>query len=123
MPVITIISSPKDLELFDISTTDFEKEQIAKFWPGANTLIFKLPSGVTRSFRLPDNEFLISILKETGPLISTSANLHNQPFAKTIEEAISNFGDVVDFYVDGGTLDNPPSHVYNLTNGVVEQIR
>lgn len=123
MPFITVINSPEDLTLFDIQIGEFEKEQIEKFWPGPNTLIFKTREGETRSFRIPRNDFLISILNETGPLISTSANLHGQPSAKNIQEAQEYFGDEIDFYVDGGELNNPASSVYNLTSGEIIKLR
>lgn len=120
---ITIISSIEDLKIFGVQTDDFEREQIDKFWPGPNTLIFKDQAGEMRSFRIPNNEFLIKILSVTGPLISTSANFHSQPFAATVDEAIANFGEEVDFYVDGGELDNPPSSMYRIFDGKIEKIR
>lgn len=123
MPLITAVSDKKDLELFDVEVGDFEKEQIQKFWPGPNTLIFKTKSGETKSFRLPDNEFLISILKETGPLISTSSNISGKPSARNIQEAINYFEEKIDFYVDSGELNNPPSNVYDLTKGELIKLR
>jgi L-threonylcarbamoyladenylate synthase len=123
MPMITAISSEDDLSLFGIEIGEFEKDLINKYWPGPNTLIFDTKDGSTRSFRVPDNSFLISVLKKTGPLISTSANPHEMPFSKDITQAIEYFGDKVDFYVDGGELNNPPSSVYKISKGEVTKIR
>mgnify|MGYP001574031689 FL=1 len=123
MPFITLISEINELKLFDVIIGDFEREQINKFWPGPNTLILKTLSGETRSFRIPRNDFLQSILKTTGSLISTSANLHLKPSAKNINEAIEYFGDKIDFYVDGGELNNPPSSVYDISEGKVNKLR
>ena len=45
-------------------------------------------------------------LEQTGPLIAPSANLQGQPPAKNIQEAYEYFGDAVDLYVDGGTVES-----------------
>src|SRR5687768_12891602 len=55
-PFITLISAVEDLKLFDIHLTPFAQEQTAKLWPGPNTFIFTIPSGETKSFRLPAND-------------------------------------------------------------------
>lgn len=124
MPFITLIQKVEDLELFDIIPSDFELEQIKNYWPGPNTLIFETSNtGKTLSFRIPDNRFLHEVLKNTGPLISTSANLYKQPTSTTIDEAINYFGDKIDFYVDGGELKNPPSSIYKIENNQILKIR
>ena len=61
-PVITIISSIKQLQPFDVVKDTFVQEQMAKFWPGPNTLILKTLAGPTRSFRMPNNAFLQSCI-------------------------------------------------------------
>jgi L-threonylcarbamoyladenylate synthase len=123
MPMITVVSSEDDLSLFGVEIGEFEKDLIKKYWPGPNTLIFDTKDGSTRSFRIPDNDFLVSVLRITGPLISTSANPHEMPFSKDMTQAIDYFGDKVDFYVDGGELNNPPSSVYKISKGEVVKIR
>lgn len=123
IPMITAISSEDTLPSFGIEVGEFEKDLIKKYWPGPNTLIFDTKDGGTRSFRIPDNDFLISVLKKSGPLISTSANPHEMPFSKDINQAMEYFGDKIDFYVDGGELNNPPSSVYKISKGEVIKIR
>lgn len=123
MPYITLIDSVVSLKDFDIKPTPFQADIISRYWPGANTLIFEDVNGSTRSFRLPAYEFLIKILSSTGPLISTSVNKHGSSNATTIEEAYSNFKNVVDFFVDAGPLNNAPSRVYNLVNDTLVQLR
>lgn len=55
-------------------------------------------------------------LEHTGPLITSSANQPGQPPATTIDEAIAYFGDMVDFYVDGGLRENTlPSTIIRPT--------
>jgi L-threonylcarbamoyladenylate synthase len=82
----------------------------SKFWPGQLTLIFpttplgKLMSGGRDNIgvRIPDSEFMLKLLKETGkPLMTTSVNVSNKKSAKTFEEALE-FDGIADVIVDGG---------------------
>jgi len=123
MPFISLISSLSDLDRYHIVLSHKEQEMIKQFWPGPNTLIFLDDQKNTRSFRLPRNDFLQAVIKLTGPLISTSANLHGQSAAKDLLQCQETFGQEVDFYVDGGVLDNPPSSIYKTENGEVIKLR
>jgi len=122
-PLITLISDEKELEQFGVEIGEFEKELMKKYWPGPNTLIFDTKGGDTRSFRLPKNDFLLAVLKKSGSLISTSANINKMPFSKNVNQAVVYFGDKVDFYVDGGEEDNPPSSIYKISKGELTKIR
>lgn len=82
-----------------------------KFWPGQLTLIFpttalgKILSGGRDNLgvRIPDDEFMLKFLKETGnPVMTTSVNVSNQKSAKTYEETLQ-FDGIADIIVDGGT--------------------
>lgn len=77
------------------------------------------------AFRIPvTTPWLVEVLKQTGPLIAPSANLQGQPTATTIDEAYEYFGDAVDLYVDGGTVESAePSHLYRVHNGIAERLR
>lgn len=77
------------------------------------------------AFRIPSTTpWLLHVLERTGPLIAPSANLQSQPPAANIEEAYAYFGDAVDMYVDGGTVDSAePSHLYRVRDGVAERLR
>lgn len=123
IPLITLIDNVKYLSDFGVEIRAFEKDSISKYWPGTNTLIFITKEGGTKSFRIPSDDFLISILKETGPLVSTSANTHGGPTCLNIKGAIKYFGDGVDFYVDGGNLNSPPSNIYRIEKGSIIKIR
>lgn len=123
MPYITLISSTAELTKFDIVLNGFALQQCNKFWPGPNTLIFETLAGNSRSFRLPRNDFLLTLLQITGPLVSTSANIHKGSVAKTVQEAYGVFGDLVDFYVDGGELNNPPSSIFKILDDEIVKIR
>ena len=81
-----------------------------KFWPGQLTLIFpttvlgKIMSGGRDNLgvRIPDNEFMLKLLKEIGkPIMTTSVNVSSKKSAKTFEETLA-FDGIADIIVDGG---------------------
>jgi len=58
----------------------------------------------------------IELLRETGPMAVSSANVSGQPPAATAEEARGQLGDTVDVYLDGGTApQQAASTVLDLT--------
>lgn len=122
-PCITLISSIKDLDMFNLRIGEYEEFLISKYWPGPNTLIFNTTKGASQSFRLPNKEYLLKVLGLTGPLVSTSANVHKKPYAKSIKEAQDYFGEKVDFYVDAGYIEGRASNVYKVENGTLIKIR
>ena len=83
---------------------------VADYWPGAVSVV--IPCGAELEYlhqgvgslavRLPAGDELQELLRRTGPLLTSSANLPGQPPATSIEMAQLYFGSTIDFYVDGG---------------------
>jgi L-threonylcarbamoyladenylate synthase len=103
---------------------------VEQFWPGAVSV--EIPHGLTylhqgtgrQAFRIPDDQALIALLEQTGPLQTTSANQPGEAPACVIAEAKEYFGDTVDFYVDGGDLtSNKPSTIIRVIDDAIEVIR
>lgn len=102
-------------------------EQLAavrRFWPGPVSVVLDhdlsfLHQGVgNQPFRIPADPGLRKLLAQTGPLLTSSANLPGQPPATNLTEAQAYFGDQVDFYVEGGQLtDRQPSTIIRLMPG------
>lgn len=93
------------------------------FWPGGVALVcdlgaerLKIPRHTkTLMIRVPDHTVLRRLLARTGPLASTSANLHSQPPATTAaeaEDALKQWGMIV---IDGGTAGGVPSSIVDVT--------
>ena len=107
------------------------KESIEKYWPGAITLIFEMPSALeylargtgSLAVRLPNYPELLDLINKTGPLISTSANLEGEQPVQSVPAAQRLFGDKLDFYVNAGNLDNPPSTLAVIKDGKLEVVR
>jgi L-threonylcarbamoyladenylate synthase len=103
---------------------------VKQFWPNAISIetphdLAYLHQGTGRqALRIPKDESLRRLLEQTGPLQTTSANLPDEPVAETIEQAIADFGEEVDFYVDGGDLSGrPPSTIIRIVDDAVEVVR
>ena len=98
---------------------------IAKYWPGALTIIVKkksvIPSVVTGGtdlvgLRAPAHIIPLSILRYSQtPMISTSANKHGKPPCLDSECIRYYFGDQVDMIFEGEQGGNIPSTVINVT--------
>ena len=52
--------------------------------------------------RIPNHMFALSVISRTGPITTTSANLHEGHDPRTIRSAIRQLGEAVDLYVDCG---------------------
>lgn len=105
---------------------------VEHFWPNPLSVViptlpqFKyLDHGLmSLPVRIPADAKVRKLLEQTGPLQTTSANLPDEPPATNISEAIGYFGEMVDFYVDAGTLPGgPPSTIIRVIDDAVEVIR
>ncbi len=131
-PLIVLISSLDDLEIFGAKLDKLAENKLRQVWPGKVSVILEghnpefdylYCGGDSLAFRMPDYKSIQEILKKTGPIVSTSANVEGQPFARDISEAQKYFGNKVDFYLDAGELDSQPSKVLRIKKGKVEKIR
>lgn len=106
---------------------------VEQFWPGAVSVIIPT-SGPALAYlhrgqlglavRLPDDAKLSDLLRRTGPLLTTSANLPGRPPATNLAQARQYFGDKVDFYTDGGDLSKRrPSTVIRVVDDAIEVLR
>ena len=62
--------------------------------------------GETRStvaVRVPNDDVALAVLKATGPLAVSSANVTGEPAATTIDDAERMLGEAVAVYLDAGT--------------------
>jgi L-threonylcarbamoyladenylate synthase len=105
---------------------------VEQYWP--NPLSIVIPCGEELTYihrglrsvavRIPDDADLQKLLRQTGPLLTSSANLTGHVPATTISEAKAYFGDKVDFYVDNGNLSgHKPSTIIRVVDDAIEIIR
>jgi L-threonylcarbamoyladenylate synthase len=137
-PCIILIADTKDLTLFGVDPiSQFREivkwEEVEKAcWPGPVSIVFACPDEKfsylhrgthTLAFRLPKNDELRTLLRETGPLIAPSANPEGQKPAALVSKAREYFGDNADFYVDGGIRSGEPSTVLQIKDGKLTVLR
>lgn len=111
----------------------YGQDLIDEFWPGALTVVCRAnPSlawdlGETKgtvAVRMPLHELALELLKETGPLAVSSANLSGSPAARTAAEAQAMLGESVSVYLDGGPSGEArPSSIVDLTGTLPRLLR
>jgi L-threonylcarbamoyladenylate synthase len=74
--------------------------------------------------RVPDDERLLAILKTTGPLLVTSANLHAKQVRESVPAILSTLAGEPDLVIDDGNRDTVPSTLVNCRRvpPVVERV-
>ena len=101
---------------------------VDKFLPGALTIILhkseSVPGivtadGATVAIRIPDHPVPVALIRGlAAPLVGTSANLSGCPSPLTATEVSAQFGDRIDFIIDGGTSSGGrESTIVDLTGG------
>ena len=110
----------------DLASVGFKLDQLKQvehFWPASLSVVLDASdintdvkqARVDLPVRIPDSPELSRLLKQTGPLMTTSANAPKQPTSTSVNMAVDYFGDDVDFYVDGGDLSGrPPSTIIGI---------
>ena len=102
------------------------------FWPGALTLVTnkhpdlpcELSSYPTVGVRMPDHDWLRSLMQSCGPLAVTSANISGQPSLPNSQKVLEELGGRVDLLIDGGTCTGGiPSTVIDCTFSPVKVLR
>ncbi|MCR4279968.1 MAG: L-threonylcarbamoyladenylate synthase, partial [Candidatus Komeilibacteria bacterium] len=123
-PFVVIIGEEEDLLSLGVQISREQHEIMRKLWPGPVSIILScLDEGKkylhrgrnSLAVRLPATDWLRRLLRETGPLVATSANISGDPFITQTGAAQATFGDEIDFYVDQGELKGTPSALVDLT--------
>jgi L-threonylcarbamoyladenylate synthase len=127
MPPPVLIGEPTLIRTLAVDVPETANALVDKHWPGALTVIchiqpsLRMDLGDTKgtiALRVPDHELARDVLRRTGPMAVSSANLSGQPAALSCDEAIEQLGDSVSVYLDGGPLDGPvgaPSTIVDFT--------
>ncbi|OLT29541.1 threonylcarbamoyl-AMP synthase [Actinomadura sp. CNU-125] len=112
MPPPVLVGSVRAATALVEDLGPYGQDLIDEFWPGGLTLVCRANRSLmwdlgetkgTVAVRMPMHELAVELLKETGPLAVSSANLSGSPAARTAAEAEEMLGDSVSVYLDGGT--------------------
>jgi L-threonylcarbamoyladenylate synthase len=94
----------RSLRQYGVELSGLPEELAEKYCPGPVTIIAPLKEGGTLGFRSPAHPLLQEILKLTGPLYQTSANLSGEPDPLDAVSALAQLSGEPDIAVDGGKL-------------------
>ena len=119
-----LIGDTQDLERVGMDVPEVAYRLAARFWPGPLTVVIPkrptLPESVsatsTVGVRVPDHAVARALLRATGPMAVTSANISGQPSPSTAQEVFTQLGGRIALIVDdGSTPGGVPSTVLDCT--------
>lgn len=127
-----LIGDLSQLETLVLPISD-EVQRIAQvFWPGALTLVLlkgpqippELSPYATVGIRMPNLDFTRQLLRQTGPLATTSANISGGSNPTSAQDVIDQLGGQVDLILDGGETPGPAaSTVIDATSTELQLLR
>jgi len=105
-----LLGDAADLELVSLPPKQFVQRLIEYFWPGPLTLVLparatlppQLSPYPTVGVRIPAHEAACALLRASGPLAATSANISGQISPLTAQEVQKQLGGRIDLILDGG---------------------
>jgi L-threonylcarbamoyladenylate synthase len=127
-----LIGNPSELPQVASEVSPTVRQLAARFWPGPLTLVVTsrrdLPEILsplpTVGVRMPDHPDALALMRQTGPLAVTSANLSGQPSASTAQEVLSQLDGLIPLILDGGkTPGGLASTVVDCTSEKLEILR
>ena len=112
MALPLLLSDAEDARQCAVEVPEKALPLMERFWPGALTLVLRKSAAVpdvvtagldTVALRVPDHPVARAIAEGLGaPITGTSANLSGRPGLTSAEAVRAEFGDTIDFVLDGG---------------------
>jgi L-threonylcarbamoyladenylate synthase len=134
MPPPVLIGEPSLIRALTIDVPQQAKDLVARHWPGPLTVICRMQPSLrmdlgdaegTIALRVPDHELARQVLRRTGPIAVSSANISGLPAAVTCQQAVEQLAESVAVYLDGGALggaDAAPSTIVDFTRNADGEI-
>ena len=122
--IAVLIGAADQLDLVAASVSQVALRLALRFWPGPLTLVVPrhpaLPDNLsplpTVGVRMPAHDVALALLRQSGPLATTSANLSGGPNPSTAQDVMAQLAGRVDLVLDGGpTPGGVPSTVVDCT--------
>lgn len=133
MPVPVLVGTREALYAVADRLSEDARRLVDTFWPGGLTIVLRhTPHLVwdlgdargTVAVRMPDHPVALEVIRETGPLAVSSANISGMPATTTAQDARDQLGDAVEVYLDGGPCEaNIPSTIVDMTSPVPRVLR
>jgi L-threonylcarbamoyladenylate synthase len=133
MPPPVLVGSVRAASALVEDLGSWGQQLIDEFWPGGLTIVCRAQRTLswdlgdtkgTVAVRMPEDPVTLELLRETGPMAVTSANLTGKPAATTAQQAQEQLGDAVAVYLDGGaSAGGLASTIVDLTGDVPRMLR
>lgn len=133
MPPPVLVGSTRAASALVEDLGPWGQQLIDEFWPGGLTIVCRAQRTLnwdlgdakgTVAVRMPQDQVTLDLLRETGPMAVTSANLTGKPAATTADQAREQLGDAVAVYLDGGpSAGGQASTIVDLTGDVPRLLR
>ncbi len=129
--ITLMVADQKDIHQYAYVNEKAQKI-INQFMPGMITLIFQKKPSVddvmthgkdTIGIRIPDSEFVLSLLRKVGPMLVTSANLSHHQNTTSTKEVLEQLEGRIDMVVEGKTSDNIASTVVDVSQDEIKILR
>ena len=129
--ITLMLSHKEDIALYG-EVNEGIKRVIDRFMPGIITIILKKKECVadamtngrpTIGIRIPDDQFVLDLIDQTGPLLVTSANLSGQANTTNEQEVLSQLEGRLMYVVKGQTQSALASTVVDLTGDAPRVLR
>lgn len=110
MPPPVLVADTRTIDGLCDDVPEAARALVGAFWPGGLTVILRAQPSLawdlgetkgTVAVRMPDHPAALALLRRTGPLAVSSANLTGRPAALTASEAAEQLGPGP-VYLDGG---------------------
>jgi L-threonylcarbamoyladenylate synthase len=133
MPPPVLVGAPTTLEALAADIPSWLRTMTTSLWPGPLTVVCRQQPSLnwdlgetnqTVAVRMPDDPTALALLKVTGPLAVSSANITGEAAAESIDEAERMLGEDVAVYLDGGpSPSGVPSTILDATSSTPRVLR
>ena len=133
MPPPVLVGSRHTLDGLVTRLPSSARDLVEAFWPGALTIVVEQSptlqwdlgdTGGTVAVRMPLHPVALEVLRETGPMAVSSANLTGEPAALTAAQARDQLSYKVSVYLEAGECPSPvPSTIVDCTGDHVKLLR
>jgi L-threonylcarbamoyladenylate synthase len=122
--IAILVGDTGALDQVSSGMNEISRRLAQRFWPGPLTLVVPIHQGLptnlsplpTIGLRMPDHPIAIALLRLSGPLAVTSANLSGKPSTTTAQEVLDQLAGHIPLILDGGrTSGGVPSTVVDCT--------
>ena len=122
--IAVLLAEVDQLSLLTTGLTRTAQQLASRFWPGALTLVVPkredLPANLsplpTVGVRMPDHAFARALMRVSGPLATSSANISGENNTLTAQQVLEQLDGRIELILDGGLVPGGvPSTVVDCT--------